>query len=62
MNWKTTLAGWVSGGAINLIPYLQTGHLDGKTLAIGFAIGVLGSLAKDSDVTGGSRPSTPILK
>lgn len=54
-SWKTTVAGWLTGGAIGLLPVLQTGHVDYKSMLIGFGVGLLGTLAKDSDVTGGSR-------
>jgi len=54
-NWKTTVAGVVLGGLVALVPFLQTGRLATKDLLVGFAIGVIGALAKDYDVTGGSR-------
>ena len=54
-SWKTTLVGWLTGGAVGLIPVLQTGRVDYKSLLIGFGIGLLGTVAKDGDVTGGTR-------
>lgn len=45
--WKTTLGAWVTAGLVNLLPYLQDGKFDRKTLAVGFLIGVIGTFLKD---------------
>ena len=57
-SWRTTVAGWLGGGVVAILPVLQTGHFDSKDLAIGFALGVLGTFAKDSNKTGGTQLQT----
>jgi hypothetical protein len=52
-NWKTTLCGVAGGIVVAVIPILQTGGVNLKDLAIGAALGALGVLAKDLNVTGG---------
>ena len=52
-SWKSTLAGCV-GAAVNLVlPLIQTGTVDTKTIIISVILAVLGFLAKDFDVSGG---------
>ena len=64
-NYKTTIAGLVAAVAAALIPVLQKGGFnlseDWPKLLIAVAIAVLGLLAKDHDVTGGT-PSTPATR
>ena len=54
VNWKTTVTGIVGASAYWLAAYLQSGKLDPKEIAIGLAVVVLGALAKDLNVTGGT--------
>lgn len=63
-NWKTTLAGVLTGGPIiacQLFHICSVGHF-GSTdwLAIISGVGAIitGTVAKDHDVTGGTRPNT----
>jgi len=50
-NWKTTLAGF-GAGALNLF----ANGVGWKQIAVTVGLAFLGLFAKDSDVTGGSRP------
>jgi hypothetical protein len=63
-NWKTTLAGWVAGATQVAGTLAQSGfHLghfggtDWLHLFAGVGMVALGSYAKDSNVTGGSKPN-----
>jgi hypothetical protein len=53
-NWKTTIAGAVLAAALVVINLYQTGTVDLKSLIIAGAIALIGALAKDYNVTGGS--------
>ncbi len=62
-NWKTTLAGILGGLVITFAPAVG-GRLQGDPQAPpitaenyipGIAVAILGALAKDKDVTGGTR-------
>lgn len=53
-NWKTTLFGILTGGAYLFLSSMQ-GGVKPKDAAIATGVAVLGSLAKDNDVTGGTR-------
>lgn len=61
-NWKTTLLGILAGVALTFGSAAQARANDPKAAPItignvlpGLAVAVLGALAKDSDVTGGTR-------
>ena len=59
-NWKTTLLG-ILGGLFMLFGPRLTGDQSGPAINIGnigaaAAVALLGAVAKDSDVTGGTRP------
>lgn len=50
---KTTIAGLITGGSISIDALLNQGLQHGwKQALIGFAVAVLGYLAKDANVTG----------
>ena len=51
-NWKTTVCGLLGGAIVVVIPILQGGKFSLRDLAIAAAIGVLGAVAKDLNVTG----------
>jgi hypothetical protein len=48
-NWKTTIAGFTGGGLT-----LYAGGTDFKHILLALALAGLGSVAKDSNVTGGT--------
>lgn len=54
-NWKTTAAGCASAAIYAIIAAVQTGKLEPKDLAIIGGIAALGVLAKDLNVTGGTK-------
>jgi hypothetical protein len=54
INWKTTLFGWLTGAGYTFLAALQSG-LKPKDAALGIGIGILGTLAKDFNVTGGTK-------
>ena len=54
-NWKTTLMGMLGAGAMIALPWFQSGHVSTRDIVLAFALGALGYMAKDHDVTGGSR-------
>lgn len=60
-NWKTTIAGWLVGAGYLFLQGLQAG-VKPKDIALSVGIGILGSLSKDHDVTGGTAPATPEAK
>jgi|WetSurSiteA1Bulk_404760.scaffolds.fasta_scaffold99507_2 hypothetical protein len=53
-NWKTTLVGAVLGAALVVVNLIQAGTVDTKTLITAGAVALIGLLAKDFNVTGGS--------
>lgn len=53
-NWKTTITGLLTGGAISIDAFVRLGLEQGWHQAIiGLAIAILGAFAKDHNVTGG---------
>lgn len=50
-NWKTTVAGWGIAAAYAFLSATSTG-IKPKDAAVIAGLGLLGSLAKDKDVTG----------
>ena len=54
-NWKTTLTGWLSGAAVIALEYFTQHHVSAPTVATALALAGIGTAAKDSDVTGGTR-------
>lgn len=54
-NWKTTLAGFIGAIAIALQSVFATGVVDGKTAVTAAVVAGLGFLAKDFNVTGGTK-------
>jgi hypothetical protein len=60
-NWKTTLLG-IAVGLIPLSQGILQGlaagqHFDWAKIGLGIGIGVLGTVAKDYNVTGGTTPN-----
>jgi hypothetical protein len=55
-NWKTTLAGIISGVGFVLTQVPHTGHYGAIVAAVGTVL--TGLAAKDNDVTGGTRANT----
>lgn len=56
-SWKTTVSGAIGAGLIWLNSYLQNSHTinwHDPQLLIGLAMAVMGYVAKDSNVTGGT--------
>lgn len=51
-NWKTTIVGAIAGGLIAIQPLLAGASVDWGQVAVGFAVAVLGFLAKDFNKTG----------
>lgn len=57
-SWKTTLVGILTGGTISIDALINQGLTAGwKQALLGLAIAVLGALAKDHNVTGGTTPT-----
>ncbi len=54
MNWKTTVIGAVGAVLMVVIPMLQGGVFDWKTLVPAAVTALLGWFAKDHNVTGGT--------
>jgi hypothetical protein len=60
-SWKTTVIGAILALAVAIQPLLTTGTIDWKQVIIAGLIALLGYVAKDSDVTGGSKKlGTPL--
>lgn len=60
-NWKTTLAGAITGGTISIDAFVQEGISKGwRQALIGLAIILIGIFAKDGDVTGIGASATNI--
>lgn len=56
-NWKTTLVGLLAGGTISIDAFINQGFTIGwKQAVVGLAIALIGALAKDHNVTGGTKP------
>jgi len=51
-NWKTTLIGAIGGGATIALAWYESGHITLRDIGIAFALGALGAMAKDFNVTG----------
>lgn len=67
-SWKTTLAGLIAGLPIAINALVQaynagtfTGE-KGAQLAAGIGLVLIGLVAKDHDVTGGTKPNTAVTK
>lgn len=58
-NWKTTAAGWGIGALYLFLGSLQ-GGLKPKDAAMAAGLGMIGSLAKDFNVTGGKVLQDPL--
>ena len=56
-NWKTTMAGLLGAVLIALPPVLQGGHPSWQQAAAAALVAAAGWVAKDSDVTGGTKPN-----
>jgi len=62
-NWKTTLAGLISGGFV-LVPQIATvitsnttgNKVNWTNVGLGIGLIIFGAIAKDHNVTGGSVP------
>lgn len=54
-SWKTTLAGCLSAAAYAAASYASGGAFVLKDLIIAVGVAALGFLAKDLDVTGGTK-------
>lgn len=53
-NWKTTVAGALMAGANVALSLYQSGTVDARTLLVSAAFAIIGFLAKDFNVTGGT--------
>lgn len=53
-NWKTTLIGLAGAVYLTLEPLLTTGEVNWRMITLGVIVGILGYLAKDKNVTGGT--------
>lgn len=51
-NWKTSLIGWGVGALTLLGSQIQTGSIDWKEWGLAIGFGLLGTVAKDFNVTG----------
>jgi hypothetical protein len=58
-NWRTTLTGLGASFGILFLSAIQNGGVTIKDAAIAAAVGVIGAVAKDAGVTGGTKPATP---
>ena len=54
-NWKTTTVGWIVAIALCVAEYHQLHHISAATLTTAMGVAGVGTFAKDSDVTGGTR-------
>ena len=59
-NWKTTLAALLTNVAYLVLTAMQAGGIGTRDIALAAGLQVVGTLAKDFDVTGGTR--TPGIK
>lgn len=60
-NWKTTLAGAITGGTISIDALIETGLTKGwKQALVGLAIMLIGFFAKDGDTTGVGATATKV--
>jgi hypothetical protein len=61
-NWKTTVLGWVAAivGVTTVGWFGPDGNINWMVVLLGILVGLLGTFAKDHDVTGGTivQPST----
>jgi hypothetical protein len=53
-SWKTTLIGAILAIVIAVQPLITTGKIDWKAVGIAALVALLGYVAKDSNVTGGT--------
>jgi hypothetical protein len=53
-NWKTSLFGLLGAVCIAIYPIIQSGKIDPHALIMAIAVAVIGFLAKDFNVTGGT--------
>ncbi|WP_282755013.1 hypothetical protein [Desulfuromonas thiophila] len=49
LNWKTTVIGVLGAIAAAMLPVLESGQTDSKSLGMAAVIGLVGVLAKDGD-------------
>lgn len=61
-SWKTTVVGILLAIAYAIQPIIATGQIDWKQIVIAALIALLGYVAKDSDVTGGTKTLGAPLK
>lgn len=61
-SWKTTLIGCLLAIAVAVQPLIATGQIDWKAVGIAAMIALLGYLAKDADVTGGTKDNQMRVK
>ena len=54
-NWKTTLAALLTNVAYLVLTAMQTGGLSTRDIALAAGLQVVGTLAKDFNVTGSAR-------
>jgi hypothetical protein len=60
-NWKTTLIGALLAIVVAIQPLITTGSIEWSQVILAALIALLGFLAKDFDVTGGSRKAMMII-
>lgn len=54
-NWKTTLSAMLLAVVIGVQPIIETGVIDWKKIGVAALIAVVGFVAKDNNVTGGTK-------
>ena len=61
-SWKTTVVGALLAIVIAVQPILATGTIDWKAVILAALVALLGYLAKDSNVTGGTVSNGEVPK
>lgn len=54
-NWKTTISGCALAIVLAVQPIISTGAIDWKQAAIAALVAMFSFVAKDNDVTGGTK-------
>lgn len=51
-SWKTTILGLIAAIGVAIVPILESGTIDWKSIIIAALIAIFGYIAKDHDVSG----------